>query len=240
MRENGGDPEQLYRSVKWGNVAEFFLIDARQYRAPQAYVTEPACLSSGSPAVLPPAGPCQDEVNDPGRAYLGSTQKAWLKNALLASTATWKFIMNGPLVTKLLFVPYDRWDGYEAERTELLEYIQNPDGNVVTDDHIENVVVLSTDIHAAIYNTGEPNPGPSGGATPEIVAGAIGMDPIFRLLPPSVLAVVSSLPGLFPQIEYFDIDRFNYAFFQVDQTRADVTYRDGTGTVLKAFSLTAE
>jgi len=240
MRENGGDPQQLYRSVKWGNVAEFFLIDARQYRAPQAYVTEPACLSSGSPAVLPPAGPCTDEINDPGRTYLGAAQKAWLKNALLASTATWKFIMNGPLVTKLLFVPYDRWEGYAAERAEMLEFIQNPDGNVVTDDHIENVVVLSTDIHAGIYNTGEPNPGPSGGTTPEIVAGAIGMDPIFRLLPPSVLAVVSSLPGLFPQIEYYDIDRFNYAYFQVDQTRADVTYRDGTGTVLKTFSLAAE
>lgn len=240
MRENTGDPQQLYRSVKWGNVAEFFLIDPRQYRAPQAYVTEPLCLSSGSPAVLPPAGPCQDEIADPGRTYLGAGQKAWLKNALLASTATWKFIMNGPLVSQLLFVPYDRWEGYKAERTEMLEFIHNPDGNVVTDDHIPNVVVLSTDIHAGIYNSGEPNPGPAGGTTPEIVAGAIGMDPIFRELPPSVLAVVSSLPNFFPQVKYYDIDRFNYAYFRVDQSSADVTYRDGTGTVLKNFTLTAE
>jgi alkaline phosphatase D len=240
MREDGGDPEQLYRSVKWGDVAEFFLIDQRQYRSPQAYVTEPACLSGMSPAVLPPPGACQAEIADPGRTYLGATQKAWLKSALLASTATWKFIMNGPLVSQLLFVPYDRWEGYTAERTEMLEFIQNPDGSLITDDHIENVVVLSTDIHAAIINTAISNPGPAGGTIPEIVAGAIGMDPIYRELPPSVLAVVASLPTFFPSVEYYDIDRFNYAFFRVDQSAAELTYRDGTGTILKTFTLDAE
>jgi phosphodiesterase/alkaline phosphatase D-like protein len=240
MREDVGDPEQIYRSVKWGDVAEFFLIDPRRYRSPQAYVTEPACLSGMDPAVLPPAGACQNEIADPGRTYLGTAQKAWLKSALLASTATWKFIMNGPLVSQLIFIPYDRWEGYSAERTEMLEFIQNPDGNVMTDDHIENVVVLSTDIHAAIYNTAVPNPGPAGGSIPEIVAGAIGMDPIYRELPPSILALVSSLPSIFPTVEYYDIDRFNYAHFTVDHSAAEVTFRDGAGTVLKTFTLAAE
>ena len=39
IREDGGDPQQLYRSFRWGYVAEFFLIDDRQYRDPQAYLT---------------------------------------------------------------------------------------------------------------------------------------------------------------------------------------------------------
>ena len=69
MREDSGDPMVLYRSFKWGDVAEFFLTDNRQYRSAQAYVTEPACLSGGDPAVLPPAGPCTTEINNP-RAHL--------------------------------------------------------------------------------------------------------------------------------------------------------------------------
>jgi alkaline phosphatase D len=240
IREDGVDPMRLYRSFKWGDVAEFFLTDDRLYRSPQAYITEPACLSAGEPAVLPPAGPCTDEINDPGRTYLGAAQKAWLKAGLAASTATWKFVMNGPLITPLLFLPYDRWDGYVAERNEMLEFFRNPDGNVMTDDHITNVIFLSTDIHAAIYNPVVANPGPAGGSIQEIVAGAIGMDPIYRELPPAILPFVSGLPGLFPSIEFFDIDRRNYVLADVSTTQATFTYRDNTGSVLKTINLTAE
>src|SRR5262245_66123141 len=205
MRENTGDPMVLYRSFKWGDVAEFFLTDNRQYRSAQAYVTEPACLSGGDPAVIPNAT-CQAEIDDPGRTYLGAAQKAWLKAGLAASTAKWKFVMNGPLITNLLFLPYDRWEGYAAERQEMLEFFRNPDGNVMTDDHLTNVIFLSTDIHAAIYNPLVANPGPSAGNIQEIVAGAIGMDSIYRELPASILGFVSSLPGTFPSIQFVDID----------------------------------
>ena len=240
MRENTGDPTVLYRSFKWGDVAEFFLTDNRQYRSAQAYVTEPACLSGGDPAVLPPAGACANEIANPARTYLGATQKAWLKAGLAASTAKWKFVMNGPLITSLLFLPYDRWEGYTAERTEMLEFIRNPDGNVMTDDHLTNVIFLSTDIHAAIYNPVVSNPGPSGGSIQEIVAGAIGMDSIYRELPAGILPLVNSLPSLFPTIQFFDIDRRNYVLVDASTTQATFTYRDNTGSVLKQFTLTAE
>ena len=130
--------------------------------------------------------------------------------------------MNGPLITSLLFLPYDRWEGYAAERTEILEFIRNPDGNTMTDDHLTNVVVLSTDIHAAIYNPAVANPGPAGGSIPEIIAGAIGMDPIYRELPPAILAFVSSLPSLFPAIQFFDIDRRNYVLHRREHDRGDL------------------
>jgi phosphodiesterase/alkaline phosphatase D-like protein len=146
----------------------------------------------------------------------------------------------GPLISGLLFLPYDRWEGYAAERTEILEFIRNPDGNVMTADHITNVVFLSTDIHAAIYNTLVANPGPAGGGIPEIVAGAIGMDPIYRELPPSILDLVGSLPTIFPTAQYFDIDRRNYAHVTASTTEAVVAYRDNTGTTLKQFTLIAE
>jgi alkaline phosphatase D len=232
IREDGGDPMRLYRSFQWGAVAEFFLIDSRQYRDAQAYITEPSCLDAGSPAVLPAAPACVAEINDPSRTYLGAAQKAWLKAGLSASTAKFKFVMNGPLVSALLYLPYDRWEGYAAERTEILEYIELND--------IKNVVFLSTDIHALIVNGNVVNPGPSGGGTPEWVAGAIGMDPIFRELPGAIAPLVPTLPSIFTTITQFDIDRFNYGFVEVSMTEAKLSYRDNTGAVISTRTLPEE
>jgi alkaline phosphatase D len=231
LREDGGDPMRLYRSFQWGALAEFFLIDARQYRDAQAYVTEPACLVLGEPATLPNAT-CQTEIDNPARTYLGAAQKAWLKAGLLASTAKFKFVMNGPLISELLFLPYDRWEGYAAEREEILEYIEA--------NNIKNVVFLSTDIHALIVNSEAANPGGSGGGSPEWVAGAIGMDPIYRELPGSIAPLVPTLPALFPAITHFDIDRFNYGTVEVSASEAKLSYRDNTGAVIASLTLPEE
>ncbi len=231
IREDGGDAMRLYRSFRWGDIAEFFLIDARQYRDAQAYITEPACLDMGAPVTLPNPT-CQLEINNPSRTYLGAAQKAWLKAALLGSGATYKFVMNGPLISALTFLPFDRWEGYAAERTEILEYIEA--------NNIKNVVFLSTDIHALIVNGGVVNPGGSGGSTPEWVSGAIGMDPIFRELPASIAPFVPSLPALFSTVTHFDIDRFNYGLVEVSTTEAKLSYRDNTGAVIHEVTLPVE
>jgi phosphodiesterase/alkaline phosphatase D-like protein len=229
LRENLGDPMQLYRSFQWGQAAEFFLIDDRQYRSPQAYITEPACLSGGDPIVLPPAGACATEIANPARTYLGATQKQWLEDGLLNSTATFKFVMNGPLLSSLVFLPYDRWEGYAAEQQEIINFIKS--------NNIKNVIFLSTDIHGLIVND------QVGNATPpiirELVSGAIGMDSIYRELPSSISSLVPTLPTLFPTISYFDIDRFNYGLIEASTTEATVTYRDVTGAVLKQFTIPA-
>jgi phosphodiesterase/alkaline phosphatase D-like protein len=280
IRENGGDAMQLYRSFAWGDVAEFFLIDPRQYRDSQAYITEPACIEGvcsgdpeeachsqsvcdglvgggtchkgtcsdtgdicssvadcdliqlgqdcdeNDPAALPP-GPCIGELGDPGRTYLGATQLAWLKDGLTNSTATFKFIMNGPLITQLLFVPYDRWEGYAAERTDLLDHIEN--------GAIDNVIFLSTDIHAAILNDDVR----AGAGVREFVAGAIGMDPIVRELPASIAPLVPTLPSLFTSISYFDIDRFTVAIADVSQTELTMRWLDNSGQVLTEVTVPA-
>ena len=104
----------------------------------------------------------------------------------------------------------------------------------MTDDHLTNVIFLSTDIHAAIYNPTVTNPGPSAGSIHEIVAGAIGMDSIYRELPASILPVVGSLPGLFPT---HPVLRHRSSQLRVRRpsttTQATFTYRDNTGSILK-------
>jgi len=52
--------------------------------------------------------------------------------------------------------------------------------------------------------------------------------------------LVPTLPGLFPTISRFDIDRFNYALVEAGPMEAKVTYRDNTGAVIANFSVSAE
>jgi phosphodiesterase/alkaline phosphatase D-like protein len=90
---------------------------------------------------LPPVDPdCLAHIFDPTRTMLGAEQKQWLKDGLMETNATWKFIVNQVPITQAFAVPYDRWEGYGAERNELLDFI--------SDNNIRNVVFLTTDIHA--------------------------------------------------------------------------------------------
>ena len=278
IRVDGGDPMKLYRSFKWGDVAEFFLIDTRQYRDSQADITEPDCVpgvcsittstscvdssdclmaetcmkgecsETGDPCntqmdcdlvqpgqfcdqnqgMTTPNATCQAEIDNPSRTYLGATQLAWLQNGLLNSTATFKFVMNGPLISELGFVPYDRWEGYSAERNAFLDFVSTND--------IRNVVFLSTDIHAAIVNDDVDG----SGYVRELVAGAIGMDPIYRELPPAVFSVVDLLPVAFPTVKFYDIDRFNVATATVSQNKLQMTWSDVSGQTLLKLSVDAE
>jgi len=277
LRVNGGDPMQLYRSFKWGDVAEFFLIDARSYRSSQADHTETACVpgvcsvttstdcvydadcligetclkgtcnETGDPCnvqldcdviqlgqtcdqnqgMTSPSATCQAEIDNPTRTYLGATQLAWLENGLLNSTAKFKFVLNGPLLSAITFVPYDRWEGYSVERAAFLDFVDT--------NSIKNVIFLSTDIHAAIYDTGI-----DGGSIKEFVAGAVGMDPIARELPADLISLLDSLPLVFPEMAFYDLDRFNVATLSVSQTQVSITWQDGSGQVLKTVTVPAE
>jgi hypothetical protein len=96
-------------------------------------------------------------ADNPNRTYLGATQLAWLKQTLLDaqnSGTTWKFVsvsdpidqlgpIGGALAGTLTAVNADGgksyMGGYRAERNALLKFI--------ADNHITNVVFLSTDDH---------------------------------------------------------------------------------------------
>ncbi len=81
---------------------------------------------------------------NPDRTMLGSTQLAWVKQTLLAAQAAgtpWKFIsISSPIDQTGPAQDGKSWfGGYTAERNDLLKFI--------ADNHINNVVFLSTDDH---------------------------------------------------------------------------------------------
>jgi len=154
-----GDP--LVRTFKWGRDVEFIALDERTCRSDSVIET---CTYPGAPLpdlaptlpefyrttffgdFVPPQPPpgCLDAIRDPSRTMLGKGQKKFLKKKLLKSDAKYKVILNQVGIQQLFAFPYDRWEGYEAERKELLNFIR--------DNHIENVIFLTTDLHSNLMN----------------------------------------------------------------------------------------
>ena len=122
---------RIYGRVPLGGSAEIFLLDERQYRGDQP--------CGGEPGPCPPG-----ERDDPSRTMLGAEQKEWFKAALAASRADWKVCANQVMIMAL-DVPArspinpDQWDGYGAERAELMDFIRA--------NGVDDVTFVTGDIH---------------------------------------------------------------------------------------------
>ena len=157
-----GDP--LYRTVKWGADVELFMTDQRSCRSADVAAacggdlgpTLPTAVRTSFPFSLflspAPIPGCLAAINNPSRTMLGPVQKAKLKADLLNSTATHKVIVSELAWQQFYALPYDRWEGYGAERSEMLNFIRN--------NGIDNVAFLTTDNHGTLQNqvssTGSP------------------------------------------------------------------------------------
>ena len=123
----------LYRSVRWGRNLELFFLDERSFRsakvasachadlAPTAPQAVRDAFANLAPALRNPVPPgCLAAINDPSRTILGARQYAAFTRAIAASTATWKVVLNEVPMQQYYVLPYDRWEGYAAERERLL------------------------------------------------------------------------------------------------------------------------
>lgn len=114
-----GAPRQLWRSFRWGDTAEIFVLDCRSERKPSTRDT-------------------------PDARYVSPEQMTWLKAGLQASTATFKVIANSVPITRLTSpwwdsMREDSWGGYGAQRDEILGFVD--------EQEIPNVYWLTGDIH---------------------------------------------------------------------------------------------
>ena len=92
------DKKRIFRKFSWGGLADFFLLDTRQYRSPsRAY-------------------------DDSSKTMLGDEQKAWLKDELRKSSAPLKIIFSPtPFNSR---TDSDSWFGYRTERQEINGFIE--------------------------------------------------------------------------------------------------------------------
>ena len=156
----------LYRSFRWGKNLEVFFLDERSFRSanadanhvcdnpqtgqPDLAPTAPQGTRNVFGAVFPSTGlsqpvspACLATIRDPNRTFLGRSQLARFKAAVNRSTARWKVVMNELPIQQYYALPYDRWEGFEAERQNLLTFLKN---------NVKNVVFLTTDVHATLVN----------------------------------------------------------------------------------------
>lgn len=122
------DPDnkfKIYRSIKIGELAEVFFLDTRI--SERELKTDP---------------------DGPNKRLIGEAQMDWLQQGLKNSTAKWKIIaqqvMVGPLILFGNILNNDQWDSYAFERSRLFDFINN--------NNINNIVVLTGDIHTAWAN----------------------------------------------------------------------------------------
>ena len=122
-----------------------------------------------APGLAQPVDPaCLAAITDPGRTMLGARQYAAFTRAIAASTATWKVVVNEVPIQQFYALPYDRWEGYAAERERLLAFLQQ---------RVRNVVFLTTDSHANFVNeirlrSLDPT-GPGGTGIWEVITGPV-------------------------------------------------------------------
>jgi alkaline phosphatase D len=133
-----GASAQIFDAFAFGELATFFVLDDRQYRAHEAC---PKPGRGGSNVIAD----CAERLA-PDRTMLGAAQEAWLKDGLVRTRAKWNVI-----VQQTLMAQNDRkagpgqafwtdgWDGYPAARTRLL-------GDIAHSKAL-NPLVIGGDVH---------------------------------------------------------------------------------------------
>jgi len=128
-----GPDMRLYRRVRFGQLAEFNVLDTRQYRTDQ------------------PNGdggkPLEGAALDPRGTLLGHKQEGWLCRGLIQSPCRWNVLAQQVMMARVDFragderiFSMDQWSGYDVARTRLLDFLASR--------RVSNPVVLTGDIHA--------------------------------------------------------------------------------------------
>lgn len=133
-----GSDMQLYRTASYGKLAEFMVLDTRQYRSDQPNNDK--------------RSPLNDAALKNTQSILGTTQRNWLCRELITSPATWNVlaqqVMMGMVDRKFdggePEYSMDQWPGYAAERMQLMRFI--------AERRVSNPVVLTGDIHSNWVN----------------------------------------------------------------------------------------
>lgn len=198
----------LYRSVSYGDLATFHVLDDRQYRAPQA------CPRPGRTGGSSTVGPECTERLEPSRTMLGAAQEAWLRDGLLASRARWNILAQQTLMASAEWEGgkywTDGWDGYPAARAKLVD--------VLGSGRVANPVVIGGDVHS--FYAADLHAQPRDPRSPVVAAEFVGGSISSLGLPQEQ---IDKLKANNPHIRLARSDKRGYALAEV--TRGRMTMR---------------
>jgi phosphodiesterase/alkaline phosphatase D-like protein len=188
---------RIWKSVRWGQTVEVFVLDCRTERRPSTRTTSEAI-------------------------YVSREQMQWLTMGLLESTAVFKVIMSSVPISDFPgafdLARDDRWEGYAAQRTEILRFID--------DNAISGVLWVAGDFHMA--------------SAGRVSTSGVGSDQVEVLVGPGAHDGNILAATLFPPQFDWATSRDNYAVIELDPStsRASVFYHDEDDSVLEVLYYT--
>lgn len=198
-----GPDMELYRSVSWGNLAEFYVLDSRQYR------TDQPCTANANVSF----GERCDELDAPDGSMLGSAQRSWLVDGLASSGAVWDVLANQTVMTRMPLANagnFDQWDGYPIERAAILDAATAAESNLL---------VLTGDFHVFFVGDVSATEGAPPVAT-EFVGGSI-----TTAFPTSFAALITDVVGVLPQFPFVDPVNHGYGVLELTPDLCRCDYR---------------
>src|SRR5262245_51037320 len=128
-----GADMRLYRRLQFGDLAEFNVLDTRQYR------TDQPC-GDGNKTLCP-------EALDPKGTIMGAEQEQWLLKNLGGAKALWNVVAQQVMMARWdspaaadKRLSMDKWAGYQAELNRFLNFLRERKPS--------HPVVVTGDIHS--------------------------------------------------------------------------------------------
>lgn len=217
MTRNAEEPNRIYRQFNRGAEMDLFIVDARSYRSLNEL----------------------EDTEENAKTMLGAEQQAWLKDALVNSTATWKVVsIDLPLSISTgsaanvrgrdgyangIMDDFSAQTGFERELLDLMSHL---DAN-----NVQNVVFVVMDVHFAMTIKYEFDADGDGDnlLIHEFVSGP--NNAIF-VPPPAEVD-----PTMNPTILYSVGDIFNFGYYRIEDRDGQMVFvgdiRDEDGNVLE-------
>ena len=216
-------PNGLFRSFRIGGLVDLVMLDTRLH---------------GRDAQV--GGQDHAGAEDPARSLLGADQTAWLEAQLsdsMRAGTRWRVIGQQVVFAPLrgVFGEFnsDAWDGYRANRRQILDHLAR--------EGIGDVVILSGDVHSAwaleVPDSGSDPRGPGGlplegertSVAVELVAPAVSSAP-FGSHPVARELVEKAPPA--PHVRYSNIDENGFLILSLtpERARAEFWFTDSVKT----------
>jgi alkaline phosphatase D len=208
-----GPDMRVYDRLSFGGLAEFIVLDGRQYRSMQ-----PCPLPDTRKGHVAPDS-CPD-MADPRRTMLGARQERWLYDGFRNARARWTMVTQDLLVASLQEVGRDGlpghftdgWDGYQANRDRML--------TALAASGARNPVFLGGDIHsfwATDLKADFRDPASRTIATEFVVTS------ISQQSPPK--AAFEGVPERNPHVRFVDLQTNGYAALDIAADRIETRFQ---------------
>lgn len=212
-----GEDGKIFRSFSYGNLADLIFLDTRLWGR-----DEP------NDRLI---GPAPEE--EPGRTLLGEDQATWLEDQLKLSQARWKVVGQQVMMAHLKaagapnsegggsLVNHDQWQGYPGSQRRFLGLLEQ--------EHIDDVVVLTGDIHSGWANDLSLDPNEPTAYDPESGHGSLAVEFVTSSVtspgfPAGLEQIVQAALAENPHIQYANVTQRGYVILDLSQERAQGAY----------------